>query len=118
MFEYFAVLRVAASSAAEPASRAAAATYESADGQMTVYVPGQWLSSLPEDQRKTTTIIIIITNVYRRQSRCHADAAEHFTHSREIYCIYNGSNKERATGSVKCARSREKTRREGTRRQD
>ena len=36
MFEYFAVLRVAASSAAEPASRAAAATYESADGQMTV----------------------------------------------------------------------------------
>ena len=29
MFEYFAVLRVAASSAADPASRAAAATYES-----------------------------------------------------------------------------------------
>ena len=36
MFEYFAVLRVAASSAADPASRAAAATYESANGQMTV----------------------------------------------------------------------------------
>jgi len=36
MFEYFAVLRVTASSAAEPASRAAAATYESANGQMTV----------------------------------------------------------------------------------
>ena len=36
MFEYFAVLRVAASSAADPASRAAAATYESADWQMTV----------------------------------------------------------------------------------
>ena len=36
MFEYFAVWRVAASSAAEPASRAAAATYESANGQMTV----------------------------------------------------------------------------------
>ena len=38
MFEYFAVLRVAASFAAEPASRAAAATYESAtaNGQMTV----------------------------------------------------------------------------------
>ena len=34
--EYFTVLRVAASSAAEPASRAAAATYESANGQMTV----------------------------------------------------------------------------------
>ena len=31
MFEYFAVLRVAASSAADPASRAAAATYESAN---------------------------------------------------------------------------------------
>jgi len=30
MFEYFAVLRVAANSAAEPASRAAAATYVSA----------------------------------------------------------------------------------------
>jgi len=30
MFEYFAVLRVAASSAAEPAFQAAAATYESA----------------------------------------------------------------------------------------
>ena len=36
MFEYFAVLQVAASSAADPASRAAAATYESANGQMTV----------------------------------------------------------------------------------
>ena len=36
MFEYFAVLRVAASSAADPASRAAAATYESANGQITV----------------------------------------------------------------------------------
>jgi len=36
MFEYFAVLRVAASSAAEPASWAAAATYELANGQMTV----------------------------------------------------------------------------------
>jgi len=36
MFEYFADLEVAASSAAEPASRAAAATYESANGQMTV----------------------------------------------------------------------------------
>jgi len=38
MFVYFAVLRVAASFAAEPASRAAAATYESAtaNGQMTV----------------------------------------------------------------------------------
>jgi len=36
MFEYFAVLRVAASSAAEPASQSAAATYESANGQMTV----------------------------------------------------------------------------------
>jgi len=36
MFEYFAVLRVAASSAADPASRAAAATYESDNGQMTV----------------------------------------------------------------------------------
>ena len=36
MFEYFVVLRVAASSAADPASRAAAATYESANGQMTV----------------------------------------------------------------------------------
>jgi len=36
MFEYFADLGVAASSAAEPASRAAAATYESANGQMTV----------------------------------------------------------------------------------
>ena len=36
MLEYFAVLRVAASSAAEPVSRAAAATYESANGQMTV----------------------------------------------------------------------------------
>ena len=36
MFEYFAVLRVAASSAADPASRAAAATYESPNGQMTV----------------------------------------------------------------------------------
>ena len=36
MFEYFAVSRVAASSAADPASRAAAATYESANGQMTV----------------------------------------------------------------------------------
>ena len=35
MFEYFSDLRVAASSAAEPASRAAAATYESANGQMT-----------------------------------------------------------------------------------
>ena len=34
MFEYFAVLRVAASSVAEPASRVA--TYESANGQMTV----------------------------------------------------------------------------------
>ena len=36
MLEYFAVLRVAASSAADPASRAAAATHESANGQMTV----------------------------------------------------------------------------------
>jgi len=36
MFEYFAVLRVAASAAAEPASQSAAATYESANGQMTV----------------------------------------------------------------------------------
>jgi len=36
MFEYFANLLVAASSAAEPASQAAAATYESANGQMTV----------------------------------------------------------------------------------
>ena len=36
MFEYFAVLRVAASSAADPASRAAAATYDSANGQITV----------------------------------------------------------------------------------
>jgi len=36
MCEYFAVLRVAASSAADPASRAAAATYESANRQMTV----------------------------------------------------------------------------------
>ena len=36
MFEYFAVLRVAASSAAEPASQAAAATNKSANGQMTV----------------------------------------------------------------------------------
>jgi len=36
MFEYFSVLRVAASSAADPASRAAAVTYESANGQMTV----------------------------------------------------------------------------------
>jgi len=36
MLEYFAVLRVAASSAAEPVSRAAAATYESANRQMTV----------------------------------------------------------------------------------
>ena len=36
IFEYFAVLRVAASSAADPASRAAAATYESANGQITV----------------------------------------------------------------------------------
>ena len=35
MFEYFAVLRMAASSAAEPASRAAAATYKLANGQMT-----------------------------------------------------------------------------------
>jgi len=34
MFEYSTVLRVAASSAADPASRAAAATYESANGQM------------------------------------------------------------------------------------
>ena len=36
MFEYFTNLLVAASSAAEPASQAAAATYESANGQMTV----------------------------------------------------------------------------------
>ena len=36
MFEYFAVLLVAASSAADPASRAAAATYGSTNGQMTV----------------------------------------------------------------------------------
>ena len=36
MFEYFSVLRVAASSAADPASRAAAVTYESANGQTTV----------------------------------------------------------------------------------
>ena len=36
MLDYFTVLRVAASSAAEPASRAAAATHESANGQMTV----------------------------------------------------------------------------------
>ena len=36
MLEHFAVLRVAASSAAEPASRAAAATCELANGQMTV----------------------------------------------------------------------------------
>ena len=34
MFEYFAVLRVAASSAADPASRAAAATYESANDDL------------------------------------------------------------------------------------
>jgi len=36
MFEYFAVLRVAAYSTAELALRAAAATYESANGQITV----------------------------------------------------------------------------------
>jgi len=36
MFEYFTLLRVAVSSAADPASRAAAATYESANGQLTV----------------------------------------------------------------------------------
>jgi len=36
MFEYFAVFRVAACSAADPASRATAATYKSANGQMTV----------------------------------------------------------------------------------
>ena len=36
VFEYFAVLRVDASSAAGPGLRAAAATYESANGQMTV----------------------------------------------------------------------------------
>ena len=36
MFEYFTVLRVTISSAAEPASQAAAATYESANGQITV----------------------------------------------------------------------------------
>jgi len=36
MFECYAVLQVAASSAAEPASLAAAATYESANRQMTV----------------------------------------------------------------------------------
>jgi len=36
MLEYFAVLRAAAFSAADPASRAAATTYESANGQMTV----------------------------------------------------------------------------------
>jgi len=36
MFENYAILRVAASSAADPASRATAATYESANGQMTV----------------------------------------------------------------------------------
>jgi len=35
MFEYFAVLHVVASSAAEPASRAATATCELANGQMT-----------------------------------------------------------------------------------
>ena len=39
IFEYFTVLRVAASSAADPASRAAAATYESANGQM----PGRFV---------------------------------------------------------------------------
>ena len=51
MFEYFAVLRVAASFGAEPASRAAAATFESANGQMTI-------------------IIIIITIIYYANCSC------------------------------------------------
>ena len=50
MFEYFVVLRVAASSAADPASRVAAATYESANGQMTVT---SQVSGFPASQRKT-----------------------------------------------------------------
>jgi len=53
MFEYFAVLRVAASSAAEPASRAAAATYESANGQMTVTSQVSGFPAFHGDQRKT-----------------------------------------------------------------
>jgi len=61
MFEYFAVLRVAASSAADPASRAAAATYESANGQMTVT---SQVSGFPASQgtreRQSGHIIIII----------------------------------------------------------
>ena len=48
MLDYFTVLRVAASSAAEPASRAAAATYESANGQMTVT---SQVSGFPASQR-------------------------------------------------------------------
>ena len=57
MFEYFAVLQVAASSAAEPASRAAAATYESANGQTTVM---SQVSGLIYMHRFTIIIIIII----------------------------------------------------------
>ena len=57
MFEYFAVLQVAASSAAEPASWAAAATYESANGQMTVT---SQVSGLIYMHRFTIIIIIII----------------------------------------------------------
>ena len=64
MFEYFAVLRVAASSAADPASRAAAATYESANGRMTVT---SQVSGFPASQgtreRPSGHIIIIIIRV-------------------------------------------------------
>ena len=53
MFEYFGELRVAASSAADPASWAAAATYESANGQMTVTSQVSGFPASPGDQRKT-----------------------------------------------------------------
>jgi len=66
MFEYFAVLRVAASSAADSASRAAAATYESANGQMTVT---SQVSGFPASQgtreRPSGHIIIIIIIIIR-----------------------------------------------------
>ena len=68
MFEYFAVLRVAASSAADPASRAAAATYmyESANGQITVtsqvsgFPASQGTRERPSGRFPSDRLIIII----------------------------------------------------------